>query len=53
MKYKVNGKVQFKANSLDDGKIVGFEEETNIYSVELPSGNTIRCTYQYFKDSKK
>ena len=26
MKYKVNGKVQFKANSLDDGKIVGFED---------------------------
>tara|TARA_R100000030_G_C3181000_1_gene105833 strand:- start:335 stop:496 length:162 start_codon:yes stop_codon:yes gene_type:complete len=53
MKYKINTKIEFKADSLDNGKIVGFEEDTNMYIVELPSGNTIKCTYQYFKDKKK
>lgn len=49
MKYKINTKVEFKANSLDSGKIVGFEEDTNMYTVELPSGSTIRCTEHYIK----
>jgi uncharacterized FlaG/YvyC family protein len=50
MKYKINTKVEFKANSLDGGKIVGLpDEDTNMYTIELPSGNTIRCTEHYIK----
>ena len=50
MKYKINDKVQFKANSIDGGKIVGLpDEDTHMYSVELPSGNIIRCTEHYIK----
>ena len=51
MKYKINTKVEFKADSLGTGKIVDFEEDTNMYSVEiLSSGSTIRCTEHYIKD---
>jgi len=51
MKYKVNTKVEFKADSLGTGKIVDFEEDTNMYSIEiLSSGSTIRCTEHYIKD---
>ena len=50
MKYKVNDKVQFKANSIDGGKIVGLpDEDTNMYSIELVSGNIIKCTEHYIK----
>jgi len=50
MKYKVNDKVQFKANSIDGGKIVGLpDEDTNMYVIELMSGNIIRCTEHYIK----
>jgi len=51
MKYKINTEVEFKADSLGTGKIVDFEEDTNMYSVEiLSSGSTIRCTEHYIKD---
>ena len=33
MKYKINTEVEFKANSLDNGKIVGFEEDTDMYTL--------------------
>ena len=50
MKYKINTEIEFKANSLVTGKIVGYEEDTNMYSIEiLASGNTIRCTEHYIK----
>ena len=50
MKYKINDKVQFKANSIDGGKIVGLpDEDTNMYSIELVSGNIIKCTEHYIK----
>ena len=52
MKYKINEEVEFKANSIDTGKIVGFEEETSMYSVELPGGNVIRCTEHYITEPK-
>ena len=51
MKYKINTEVEFKAGSLSTGKIVGYEEDTNMYSIEiLSSGSTIRCTEHYIKD---
>tara|TARA_Y100000287_G_scaffold79719_1_gene63073 strand:- start:149 stop:310 length:162 start_codon:yes stop_codon:yes gene_type:complete len=51
MKYKINTKVEFKAGSLGTGKIVDYEEDTNMYSIEiLSSGSTIRCTEHYIKD---
>ena len=51
MKYKINTEVEFKANSLCTGKIVDYEENTSMYSVEiLSSGNTIRCTEHYIKN---
>ena len=50
MKYKINDKVQFKANSIDGGKIVGLpDDDTNMYSIELVSGNIIKCTEHYIK----
>ena len=50
MKYKLNDKVQFKANSLDGGKVVGLpDEDIHMYSIELASGNIIRCTEHYIK----
>ena len=51
MKYKINTEVEFKANSLGTGKIVDYEENTSMYSVEiLSSGNTIRCTEHYIRN---
>ena len=51
MKYKINTEVEFKAGSLGTGKIVDYEEDTNMYSIEiLSSGSTIRCTEHYIKD---
>ena len=50
MKYKINTEVEFKANSLGTGKIVDYEKDTNMYSIEiLSSGNMIRCTEHYIK----
>ena len=51
MKYKINTEVEFKADSLSTGKIVDYDEDTSMYSVEiLSSGNIIRCTEHYIKD---
>ena len=51
MKYKINDKVQFKANSIDGGTIVGLpDEDTHMYAIETLSGNVIRCTEHYFKE---
>ena len=53
MNYKINDKVQFKANSLDDGRIVGLpDEDTHMYSIETLSGSIIRCTEHYIQKSK-
>ena len=53
MKYKVNDKVQFKANSVDGGTVVGIpDEDTHMYTIELISGNIIRCTEHYITDPK-
>ena len=49
MKYKINDTVEFKAESLSFGKILNYEEDTNIYSIELRSGSQIRCTEHYIK----
>ena len=52
MNYKINDKVQFKANSLDDGRIVGLpDEDTHMYSIELRTGNIIKCTEHYIQKS--
>ena len=51
MKYKINTEVEFKADSLSTGKIVDYDEDINMYSIEiLPTGNIIRCTEHYIKD---
>ena len=53
MKYKLNDKVQFKANSIDGGKVVGLpDEDTNMYAIELMSGNIIRCTEHYIEKKR-
>tara|TARA_R100001377_G_scaffold64655_1_gene40160 strand:+ start:499 stop:678 length:180 start_codon:yes stop_codon:yes gene_type:complete len=52
MKYKINDEVQFKANSVDRGKVISFEEETSMYSIELLGGNVIRCTEHYITEPK-
>ena len=52
MKYKINDTVEFKANSLSYGKIVDYEEDSNMYSVELKSGSQIRCTEHYIKGQR-
>ena len=53
MNYKINDKVQFKANSLDDGRIVGLpDEDTHMYSIELRTGNIIKCTEHYIQKSR-
>jgi hypothetical protein len=51
--YKIKDKVEFKANSLDVGTIVGLpDEDTHMYSIETLSGNIIRCTEHYIRKSK-
>ena len=52
MKYKINDTIEFKAGSLSYGKIVDYEEESNMYSVELKSGSKIRCTEHYIKGER-
>jgi|TARA_B100000700_G_C14996187_1_gene833926 hypothetical protein len=53
-KLKVNDTVEFKAASLSTGVIRWLpDEDSKLYSVELPSGNTIRCTEHYFKTGSK
>lgn len=55
MKIKVNDEVKFKASSLGNGTVKYLPEpdepdfpSDNMYTIELPNGNTIRCTEQYF-----
>tara|TARA_R100001377_G_scaffold70415_1_gene45847 strand:+ start:1020 stop:1199 length:180 start_codon:yes stop_codon:yes gene_type:complete len=51
MKYKINDKVQFKANSIDGGTVVGIpDEDTHMYAIETISGNIIRCTEHYITE---
>ena len=53
MKYKINTEIEFKANSLGTGKIVGLpDEDTHMYSIELRTGNIIKCTEHYIQKSK-
>ena len=47
MKYKINDTVEFKANSLSSGKIVKYEKASKLYTIELSTGGTIRCTEHY------
>ena len=49
---KINDTIEFKAGSLSYGKIVDYEEESNMYSVELKSGSKIRCTEHYIKGER-
>jgi len=47
-RYRINSKVEFKAPSLGDGKVVGMpNKDDKMYTIELASGNTIRCTKHY------
>lgn len=55
MKIKVNDEVKFKAGSLSNGIVKYLPDadepdfpSDNMYTIELPNGNTIRCTEQYF-----
>ena len=49
--YKIKDKVEFKANSLDVGTIVGLpDEDTHMYAIETLSGNVIRCTEHYITE---
>ena len=54
MKIKVNDEVKFKASSLSNGIVKYLLDDEpdfpsdNMYTIELPNGNTIRCTEQYF-----
>lgn len=51
-KIKINDVVAFKAESLSTGIVVGVPDEyTNMYCVELPGGNAIRCTEHYITKS--
>ena len=46
---KINDNVTFKAGSLKDRKIVELpNEDTNLYTIRLENGGTIRCTEHYF-----
>ena len=50
MKAKLNNQVRFKAASLNDGVVVKVpEKDTGMYTIQFDSGNTIRCTHQYFE----
>jgi len=53
MKYKINDNVEFKSNSLSNGKIINYEEDSGLYSIEIRSGNKIRCTEHYIKGIAK
>ena len=52
MKYKINDTVEFKANSLSSGKIVMYEKASKLYTIELSTGGTIRCTEHYIKGER-
>ena len=45
---RINSKVEFKAPSLGSGKVVGMpNKDDKMYTIELASGKTIRCTKHY------
>ena len=46
---RINSKVEFKAPSLGSGKVVELPTKDNnkMYTIELESGKTIRCTRHY------
>tara|TARA_Y100000992_G_C21041318_1_gene385081 strand:+ start:84 stop:284 length:201 start_codon:yes stop_codon:yes gene_type:complete len=48
-RYRINSKVEFKAPSLGSGKVVELPTKDNnkMYTIELESGKTIRCTRHY------
>ena len=47
-KIKMNSKVELKALSLSSGTIVGMPtKDDKMYTIELASGSTIRCTEHY------
>ena len=47
-KLKINSKVELKAPSLSGGKIIGMPtKDDKMYTIELASGSTIRCTEHY------
>ena len=47
-KLKINSEVEFKAPSLSNGKIVKLPtKDDKMYTIELASGSTIRCTRHY------
>ena len=53
MKYKINDKIEFKANSLSNGKIINYEESSGLYSIEIKSGTKIKCSEHYIKGMAK
>ena len=53
MKYKINDNVEFKANSLSNGKVVNYEESSGLYSIQIKSGAEIKCTEHYIKGISK
>ena len=43
----------YRTYTLDDGRIVGLpDEDTHMYSIELRTGNIIKCTEHYIQKSK-
>ena len=47
-KLKINSKVELKAHSLSSGRVIGLPTKDNkMYTIELASGSTIRCTEHY------
>jgi|TARA_R110000822_G_scaffold181510_3_gene321246 hypothetical protein len=52
MKYKVNDLVGFKSKSVNTGKVIEYDSESGMYSVEFPSGRIIKCTEHYITDPK-
>lgn len=47
-KLKINSKVELKAPSLRDGTIIGMPtKDDKMYTIQLNSGMTIRCTEHY------
>ena len=52
MKYKINDMVDFKAKSVNVGKVVEYDEDSKMYSIEFPSGKIIRCTEHYITEPK-
>tara|TARA_R100001377_G_scaffold78231_1_gene55862 strand:- start:694 stop:873 length:180 start_codon:yes stop_codon:yes gene_type:complete len=52
MKYKVNNLVGFKSKSVNTGKVIEYDKESKMYSVEFPSGSIIKCTEHYITEPK-